>query len=397
MKLELIKKKINSEWLFIFSTWAGQGFRYYKFYSYHIFFLLTFQQFVLRIKDKKINFSTHYFLIAFWPLITLFWTPSFKLGVLEVIQIWLGIYFIIFNPDPSKLKSGLITAIYINLLLSMGESLELFRLLPSQYTGDFPSGLHWNHNNNAFFILFTAPIVLEHLNGFKKAIYLILSTFVIIKVTSKIITIVWICLCFAILFINLKNIRRFKVLVGLIFLTLGSLILLNHENFLDQKRVGKYSRTIPTLINFTEHIPLIFKKRFKKEDIYFDFHNLDPSLHERLTMLDGTLKVVRENFWFGIGAGGLGVLKHKQGWKEMSLITPHFYFFEIWAKYGIFYVLEYFGLILFVLTKLYQKRRACFFALSLFIIFNPVMATVIYFLPKWALYRYSLNESGVNL
>jgi len=387
-------RRFNYESLLSFSAVMGQGLRINKFYLFHFALLVSLKSFYEKFKKKQLKFSFHYVIIGGWPLLSLLWSPSAKLGLIEVLQIILGLYFILFNPNPGKLKDALILGVWINLALSLAEAFALIRYplsyilnIPAQ---DVPSGFHWNPNSNALFILIFSPIILSFHKHWIKLFYLLLSSFVIYKANSRIIAIGWIVF----LFINLiQEVRKDKKLLALIFIVFicSSFFMIKiHED--NVTRIRKYSLMLPSLKKVSLYLPELFAKRLKGEDVRFDVHAEDSSLHERLLYFDGVAKVIAEHTWFGIGAGGLQTVTHQQSYKKLYLTSPHFYFLEIWAKYGIIYLLEYLVLIGILWVKVFRKNKSVFLGLTFLLVFNPVVSSISYFLPKWVLYRLSLNE-----
>ena len=394
--LNKIFLRFNSESLLGFSAIVGQGLRVGKFYLFHFAFLSSLKSFYKKYKNKQLKFNFHYVLLGGWPLISLLWSPNAKFGFIEAGQILLGLYFLLFNPDFKKLKDALILGVWMNLVLSLAESFVLIRYpLSSIYffkihSPDIPSGFQWNSNNNAFFILVFSPIVMSFHRPLIKLLYLLFSSFVIYKANSKIIAGGWILFLF---FSLIQEVIKNKKLVGIILIIFAFsaffFIKVREDN---TARAKKYSLILPSLKKFSLLLPDLVVKRFHGEEVVFDVHAEDSSLHERLLYVDGLSKVISEHTWFGIGAGGLQTIRHKQSYMDLYLTSPHFYFLEIWAKYGIFYLLEYLVLILIIWAKVFRKNKSVFLALSFFLVFNPVVSSVSYYLPKWVLYRLSLNE-----
>lgn len=393
MNSNFFKTNISSNLLSLGSI-VGQGIRFSKFYFYHLAVIFSLRSFFLKLKRKEIIITIHHVYFILWPFITLFWTPDWKMGFVETVQVALGFYLILFNPDHEKLKKMVVVVIGINLLVSVGESLGLFQYIYSQPASHGPTGLQWNTNNNAFFILIFSPIVFHSLKRYLGVLYLVISSIIIYLATSKLIIIGWVIFLTVTAFKELK--RKRVLFLTIVLLIIGSCLFLVQEKNNNSDRYQKYSLTIPIISRSLVLIPSIIKLKLRGEVVEFDYSKTDASLHERLILLDGVIDVIIKNFWFGLGAGGLGTVHNKQANIELILATPHCYFLEIWAKYGVFYLIEYLLILTILLKKLFKKNNYCFMALLFFIIFNPVISTAIYFLPKWALYRYSLNEAQLK-
>ncbi len=194
----------------------------------------------------------------------------------------------------------------------------------------------------------------------------------------------WILLITILLvYLGIKRWGAFKTLLSFIILALIFSLLFTSSK---KSRLEKYSKTIPAIKSFIIQAPSNFILRLQGESINFDYSKFDISLHERLTYVDGLAKVISDNWLLGLGAGSINEIEVEQGPSRLLLRFPHFYFLEILAKYGLIYFIVY----IFWLTKLLGKLRKinsvyCI-SLASFMLFSPVIASAIYFIPKWSLY-----------
>lgn len=406
--------------IFLFaSTLIGQGISFGKVYLFHL--VLLFALVILIVKNRKqlidiksIKSISPLIALGLFAIVSLARTTNIVAGITECIQLWLGIVFIYLllssKIDSNKIFQGLRIVLWINLLISVAEGFQLFRYPFSQYSelgiyfkknhydwypqvNDWPTGFHWNPNNNAFFILIFFPLFLSNVKRWEGWAYYLLASWVIFMTSSKLILIAWVFMS-CLLVINFLFKQSKKVLITSVsVLVCAFFIAVSGFKISDKRRAEKYSKTIPSIVNFIQLVPNIFLKRFNSEPVEFDYRSTDFSLHERLTYLDGIAQVIRDNFWFGVGAGGLHDKKNVQAGHQLGLATPHFYLLEVFAKYGFFFILIYFFWIGSLIRDSFKKDRMNTFSLFLFIIFSPVISSASYFLPKWGLFGFQLLDS----
>jgi hypothetical protein len=349
--------------------------------------------------------------LLFYSSFSLIWTPNLINGIQDVIYLLLGV-LIIFIIISSKISTEdflkyLIIFFLVNLLVSVGESLDIFRYPVSRYSpfsqffgipyvGEengrtIPTGFLVNENNNAFFILIFTPIVIKSIKPIFVLPLLIICSFVVFMASSKLVLLAWGALLTILLIVlGLKRWGSFKT--SLMFLFLGVVFIIFFM-FSKQSRLEKYSRTIPAIKSFVTQAPSNFIQRLKGENVKFDFSKFDPSLHERLTYVDGVAKVISDNWILGFGAGSINDIVVEQGPSRLILRFPHFYFLEIFAKYGLIYLAVYIFWLIKLLHKSFRIHLFYFLSLASFMLFSPVIASAIYFIPKWSLYALLIKVS----
>ena len=398
------------------SSLAGQGFSYYKIYLFHILLVISFfKDFSLvRMKQFLVNQKPLVYM-AIFSCFSIIWSTNKSLGVRDISYMIMGILCVyLIGYSETKLKELLKVVCYVtfvNLFISIGEALDLFRYPVSQFSPyaeilgkkyintpfstSVPTGLHSNPNNNALWFVIFSPIVLTYLTGWQVFLYLFLATFVIIMATSKLMLLAWILLLVILVFGFLrKKVGFFKAAVT--FVTLA-LIVMFSLSISSGERLQKYSRTIPSLMTFGIQAPQNFVKRLSGEDVKFDFNSIDRSLQARLTYIDGVASVINKNWFLGAGAGSLDGIYNEQVGFKLSMKNPHFYFLEIAAKYGLVFLIVYLFWLYNILKKVSRVNMLYGVSIMMFILFNPVIASASYFIPKWGLYGLMLKISRESI
>jgi hypothetical protein len=407
-----------SRWLSL-SLVISQGIGYWKFYLYHLFVLLSLPSFFVELAQKFKPLVRELRLPLFlltYTWMSLAWTTDRGYGLALVGQLSIGFYFILyFELFPAPLETILKTLriVYsLNLIISFLEAVGFFRYPISQYsefavlfnrnyqdwspsTINWPSGFYWNPNNNGFFIILFAPIFYDFLPRLQKIVFAILTSFIIYRISSKLILIGWIFCCCYFFFQALKLLKSKKTLflfaaaafLGII-LTICVLKNTSHE---------KYSKIIFSLPRFAQEIPLNAMKRINNEPVFFNYVAADVSLHERLMYVDGIFLNMKDHWLFGLGGGSLNGLYHEMAGRRINLATPHFYALELIANYGLLFFIFYCAWMVKLLSIAYKTRSSFAFSLLVLILFNPVMATINYFLPQWCLYRLILSSKSQRL
>lgn len=413
----------NISYYFVPSAFLGQGFGYSKLYVFHVFLTLAL---IFILKKYKLNFRLHqvhslipWFIIGVYSVVSLSWSVDISYGIIENIHLWMGILLLVsvmyLDIDRSKMVKGIMVILWINLVISLGESFGLFRYPFSQFSElaylfkrdnnnlleiqkwhpikiDWPTGFHWNSNNNGLFVLFTFPLFVRENSYRMSTLYYILASWVVFMALSKLIFVGWIIMTLIMMTyvtITLNFKRRLIVLSGIgMAVVIGLVYLFNANPY----RTEKYSKTVMTITSFASHLPDIFIARLKNSNVNFNFLRFDISLHERLTYTDGLMKVISKNFFFGVGAGGLSKLEHIVADHRVYLKTPHFYLLEIFAKYGVFI----FGIYIYWVVNLFLKafRMSKLMALSLIMLFlfSMIPSSLSYFLPMWGFFAYLLID-----
>lgn len=415
-------KKSMLVFLLLASTFIGQGGGYGKVYPYHIFFIPCFCIVLTNYRKIREHFIIllPVFFFIFYSALSLAWSPDFRFGVVEFLQLFV-VSFSMIAVSAVQLSFdqviGLIKkVIWVNLFISIAESTSVFRYPFSQYSDwapllgkaqydwipmvtDWPTGFHWNPNNNAFFILITFPLIFFKSSMFQRVLYTALASFCVYMCSSKLIILAWIMVLFFIMIKVIWN-GSFKIrLLTLLFSLVACGLLLTISLNTDEGRLEKYSRTKESLTNLVSIVPKILFSRLSGQTVHFNFQNTDVSLHERVTYLDGIFIIIKENFLFGIGAGGLSQRSNTQAGRTVKLQTPHFYIFEIFAKYGVLFVTVFSIWYIYMLQRMRQINIFLFYSLLLILLFSPVIASVSYFLPVWGIYTlvYVEIERASNL
>lgn len=398
------------------SALVGQGLAYSKVYFYHLSCLISLPSFVFNLKTAKLSSYSKIiplFVLFLLMSLSISWSEYKSAGVMEILQFAMGLYLLIYNKTlkvrAAEIEKTILWVVGFNLFICLAEISGMFRYPFSQYAEmavffkrnfydwypmetDIPTGLHWNPNNNSFFLLIFSPVVLSLLRfSWQKIFYLLLSTYIFYKTRSKTLIVGWI---FFLLLLTSFQIRTSLIslkkigTIAFSFVAVAAIYVTFSENSFQSDR---YSKILPSLKSFTIFVPEMIFKRVSGDDIEFDFMARDSSLHERLTMLDGLIKSISEHPLVGTGAGGLSQSIHTQAGVTKTLNTPHFYFLEVWAKYGFIFFLIYVIWFLNLFWKALRMKNMSSMSLLLFFLFSPVVSTLSYFLPKWVLYSYAIT------
>jgi hypothetical protein len=180
------------EKLLLISTLGGRGMSFSKIYLFHVFLIPSFYKTISVENLKKfIKNQKPILFLLFYSSFSLIWTPNLMNGIQDVIYLLLGvlIIFIIISSNVSleEFLKYLTYFFLLNLLISVIESFDVLRYPISRYSqfshifgipyvGEengrtIPTGFLVNENNNAFFILIFAPIVVNAIKSYFRIPY----------------------------------------------------------------------------------------------------------------------------------------------------------------------------------------------------------------------------------
>lgn len=392
----------------------GQGLSYGKIYASHIALLFSS---VLLIFIDPVFFKKKILILPLsllgYAALSLLWSSEPILGIKEVLQIGMGVGIVCciysLKSRHSHLLRILRTVCWINLILSALEAFEIFRYPLSLFSewaivfgksqsnwmpqhNDIPTGFHWNPNNNAFFIVLFLPLIIRTDSWKSSLFYWIVGTFVIYMASSKIVLLAWL-LTSTFTGISLLSQKRLKIVALSLILFISVFIvslIMNYQN----SRTEKYRRLIPSITQYFLTIPEIVVSRSASKDLTFDFKQMDLSLHERLVYIDGLIKYWNGHRILGLGAGSLQRKNHSQAGSELSLASPHAYFLELAVLFGVFFIVAYIAWLGALLKRSFKLGPPYYLSLIVFILFNPVISSAIYFLPKWVLFGLILHADN---
>jgi hypothetical protein len=332
-----------------------------------------------------------------WACTSLIWSDNTNVGIIELTHLGLGLYLIVYinfiKINDDMIYKIILIVFSLNLLISVGEGFQLFHYpiskfasLLNQETSDrsmsffSPStGFHWNPNNNAFFILIIFPLFLgrKEIPHWLVCLFFILSSLVIYFTGSRIIQFGWWVVVFPSMFYYLFKPKLKKMLLiyfSFLLLIAFLFITLNFEKISSLK-----TKICGTPQGCSE----------------IEIYNTDSSLGERFIYLVGTMDIIGANPILGLGAGGLENLETRNQYKHLSLSlkSPHFYFAEVAAKYGVLFLAFYTYLLIYLATSLWKNKKiASFVSLSLIVLFNPALSSISYFIPYWFCLSIFLKE-----
>jgi O-antigen ligase len=400
------------------SALIGQGLAFSKVYLFHIACLFTLISFFKLLKHeglKKLKSISIPILLLVYVLLSLTWSTNVSAGILEAMQFALGLYLLAYNEvvetNRKILEKVVLVILILNILISLGEAIELFRYPLSQYSEyprlfhrnfydwypqqtDLPTGFHWNPNTNSFFILIFSPIVLTSLSVYYRFIYILICSFIMFKTGSKLLLVGWAFFLFSwTITLLLQRLSAKKIVMGFAFaaVLIATIWLSMRGSAFQQER---YAKIVTVFQKSAEVLPTIISRHFTGKSLDTNLLNIESSMHERLLMFDGIIGEIANNPWMGVGAGSLNDARNVVNDFSVSLRTPHFYILEVWAKYGVFFFLAYASWILLLIKKLSVCGGRGYTAIAsilLLVVFSPVVSTLSYFLPVWVLYSYGLS------
>lgn len=402
-KLNVTETTRNYITLVLFgSMLISHGLGYGNYSLFHLTLIICLMNFKLQnlkqfiIEQKPLVFMLIYSTCSIW------WSISPRAAKRETSIMAMGMamfFFIVYsNVSTKQLLKILKIVMALCFFICIGESLELFRYPFSMYSTmaplfkrtfvnpipGVPTGFYYNPNNNALVILVFSPIIISTLERKLKLLYLAIASFIIFMASSKLILVAWILL----LMILLVEAAMKKIgLTKLISIFAGIILLFSTLfYFAEGPRIQKLRKLGPTITTIGREVPSLISDRLMGKEVTFNFGLVDISIHERLLLLDGLVKVISEHWLFGVGGGSLEKITHTQQGLTLSLRMPHFYFLEIFAKYGLIFLTVY----LFWIGQLFRRVLSLNFlyglSLALFVIFCPVMSSATNFPPMWGLY-----------
>lgn len=402
------------------SLLLGQGVGLWKVYAFHIFLLLSlpsfFKKFCLKFQLTDLKDLVLPFMFLLLGSLTLFWSQDRTSGFFYLIQFGIGFYYLIYvkvmRLKFESLLKSLNVIYFLNLLISFFEGVSLFRYPLSQYSSvlkmffrsysdvdsrivDWPTGFHWNPNNNGLFIITFAPIVYSKLKEALKVPFLCIVSFVVFKITSKLILLFWIGVCLYLLIIELRKRSSIKVLfiaATFVVVSLVSFLSLSKSS----GRYIKYTMTISSIQSFAGFLPHVLKSSLENKPLNYDFSGKDISLHERIMYVEGVLRRSRNDLFLGLGVGSLKKEFFTKDHHSVSLATPHLYALELVSNFGILISLLYVAWVLQLLFISYHVPHVYLVSLTVFYLASASVSSIHYFLPQWFLFSLILQAPRIR-
>ena len=396
--------------LFGCSLLFGQGLRYSKLYLAHALLCSIFFFYLYKRETIKINLKLFGILSFFitYVAFSLVWSPNWRNGLYDLFYLCFGAASLLIltskNVPVAVFRKSLLVVYTLNLLLSLLETFNVvrwphstiavyFNIIWETKHLDLPTGFLWNPNNNALFIAMFLPWVFYFTKGFVRLGLFILATFIVWRCGSKLVLLGYIPLFFTLIIVWAFEIKKMKyVFISGLLILLLPLSYLTFQKSSTEFRSQKYAKTEKVVTLFAQNATDIVSSGLRNEQAVFDFSNYDQSLHERLVLFELLVNQSIKAPLFGNGAGSLKQFEEVKKYHHLMVLTPHFYYMEIWAKFGFLILGLYLVLLGYLMKKLVRYNKYGAISLSFFTLFNIVLPTASYFLPMWYLYSLSLKS-----
>lgn len=269
------------------------------------------------------------------------------------------------------------------------------------FYSEFPSGFFWNPNNFALVVLCGLPF---YLNAKIKPVYKVVMWMVVLLliVRSGARGAVPFLFLYTIYFLlkrlrtfdtyRLNNISAKKVVIGCAIILSASFLMFKSLTKIQSAELHQVRAAFTRYFSGIYHMSDIINN---EQSLTADEKNKLAG-DERVRILAVAARKIKENPIFGLGPGGNRAVIGKVLGIQTTLESPHFYWVEICVNYGLIglcmYLLWYFS-VAFQLFKMRTDFSAALFeSLSLFFFVSTIIASALYFLPKWILYGIAVKE-----
>ncbi|NTW32285.1 MAG: hypothetical protein HGB12_06630 [Bacteroidetes bacterium] len=431
----------NKNYLFVFfvaSAIIGVGISYSNFYLFHLslaiylllYILLSplnkFSEFYLL---SKLPTRVHYiiFFTISWYILMLFISENIIYGITYLTFIIIGAItvFVVVQKiksisDLELLFKMLAIIVVVEIFVSLLESFGLFRWPISRlsdnviyfgrtneitgilkesvsafYVQTMPTGFHWNPNDLAVLLGMIFPFFLFNKNKWFAVLGNIIILWLIIQCGARIVFIS----CFFMLLVSCLFINRKKIIVPLITTIVILFCCSNGFSILHGKypKFNEIQSFTYVLVGFNQPIYNEAKEDFKKGSTEVRKELIKFGINESLA-----------HYGIGIGGGNSQYeLEKTGGIGDKKIVNLHNFWIELLMEGGIIYLLVFIFWYCIVLWNLFQISRrvehqklkyfskSLFVALCGFVISAIAPSTVIYFLPMYILFGFSISAINV--
>lgn len=412
--------------LFLVSAIIGASISYSKVYLFHIALILLFSYTVYNFKiidiyrTYKDNYRYLVFFIFFicWYIISILWTISPLLYALQYnIYIFMGVFIVatilIYVDTIDKLNSifKILSLVFIiEIVLSLMEIHPDFRLPISphstivHYFGrdmishdisdlSIPTGFNWNRNDFAVVMVMILPFVLFSKNILLKII-LSISIFILVYSTDS-----------------------RGALLDLI-IVFGIYIIINKK------------RALISILSLVILIPILFNSdyKIKIQHKYDELSNIltgfmgtgytgDGAITTRNKLISNGIEALKNSNYIGVGVGGSIEVQKRAGgvypnfykkdepyYKKhyTGILSMHNFLVELLVDGGIIFFIVFLIWYFSILKKLYfiinntteqlkMYASGSFLSMIAFLVATPTPSSMIYILPMWVLFGFTLS------
>lgn len=404
--------------LILVTAFLGSAISYGIVYAYHLVIAAHFLAMILTGNLK--NFAIHswiknpiWILLSSYSVISILWAPNLS-SALQYNGYWLsGCYMILACDFEVKVEtwvrvSKALSILFVcHLVLALLEIFTPVRWPISEYSKliyyfgrpvkdyysffeNYPTSFFWHQNNCALVTLLGIPLVLKSSYRFRLLI-LIACYLVIFFSGSKSVLILAVGYG---LYYLMKTLyfTKFRLGIRKIFITclMASVSIYFAYFFANDAQKTELLQVASTVEGYIKPGPEFLYRKLRGER--FDFSQLNENIRERYYFMDGALDILSTSPLFGAGAGAHLAARYQKNNQNLPLRSIHNYWLEIFTCFGPFFFLAY----AYALWTLIRKNSKYRESIVLFILGTPVLASAIYFLPKWLLYTLSNSRRDAN-
>jgi hypothetical protein len=381
--------------LLVIGAIFGVGLSYSKVYLVHLILPLAFLIFFKVISIKKAFTPDHFkkvWIFLLWIgyfALSLLWAPHLNNGLKYLAQIVMGgsvsllCYYL---PDSKHNRKVILWLLSASLVIGLVESFFNVHWPISKYSSlaaffgkyvngndisqTLPAAFYWTANNLCFVLLLSFPYMIKIQRFFFGYVYTFLSLILFARASSR--AIFALGLAFVIFWFGRELLKKInaKLIISLIcsavVLVTSLFVLMGEEN---KKELMSYSRLIDQQLYGAKVILGLEEYDHDKR-------------RDRTAMMVGAANLWKSSPWFGAGSGALLDQEIMSRGRMISLATPHFYWFELLAHGGVFFMLAFFIWWLQLFAKsLHSIEKSS--SLVLFLLAAPACSTLVYFFPAW--------------
>lgn len=426
--------------IFFASAALGVGISYNKLYFFHLMAIIVIAAYIyLIIKKRKISlkkFPTayHYFFYIWfiWYLISILWSQNFVYSLQYLFYIAIGsflslsiIYYVDKKDKLQKVIKYTSVVFIFEIILSIIEKTGIFRWPISPYSQycvlfgremgigsnlneaslkyiySLPTGFQWNPNNLAVAMVIIFPFFLFLKNRIVKYTGLLSIVLVIIATGSRgcIFALAILLLLYFILFFNKKLLLS---LISILFFLFSSFLIFFSEYHLETNIENQKLYEAANAINVVDKYLATMAANLSTANNSESSVSKTDSISSRARLIVNGLIAVKQSYGLGEGAGGSISVQENADIKAGNLKSMHNFWIELLVDSGIVFTVLFFLWYLFVTMELYKFSRykfdykmkyyssACSLSMMGFLVAAVSASSVIYFLPMWLLYGFSI-------
>ena len=407
----------------ISSSFVGVAISYGDFYLFHFFLLIFLLVSLYQIKENdflvdysifKKNYVPTLMIIFIWYMISLFWAPSFELGLKYIFYIFCGIaimisiiYFSSNIANLDKIFNILSLFIFIEIIIALFESFTPFRMPVSSYSSvahlfgkesvsfnefenilassgfSSPTGFRWNTNDLAICMIISLPFFLCSKTALLKVFGILSITLIVIMSASRAVFLAMLLLYFLYLFLIKKRIGTLTLILIISSVTLWGMSRLADSN----------NPRINELANSIEALTLFFSGQL----------DIGGSIQWRRELVSNGLNAFYGSYGLGIGAGGSVANQEIIGPVAGRFTSMHNFWIEMLVEGGIFIAIIFLFWFTSIIYKLFFISRtstnerlkyyseSLFLSLTAFIPAAVSASSTIYFFPMWIMYGFAIS------